>query len=82
MVTDKQTDRQTYAGDSTIPRESYRGDNKLQYKNCLFAPACKGVHEVRMRQTGSPGVRSTARQSLVVERRYHPPSASHRASYK
>jgi len=28
VVTDKQTDRQTYDGDSTIPRESFRGDNK------------------------------------------------------
>jgi len=28
VVTDKQTDRQTYAGDSIIPRESFRGDNK------------------------------------------------------
>jgi len=28
MVTNKQTDRQTYAGDSIIPRESFRGDNK------------------------------------------------------
>ena len=29
VVTDKQTDRQTYAGYSIIPRESFRGDNKL-----------------------------------------------------
>ena len=29
VVTDKQTDRQTYAGDYTITRESFRGDNKL-----------------------------------------------------
>ena len=29
VVTDKQTDRQTYAGDSIIPRESVRGDNDL-----------------------------------------------------
>ena len=28
VVTDKQTDRQTYAGDSIIPRESFRGDKK------------------------------------------------------
>jgi len=28
VVTDKQTDRQTYAGDSIIPRESFRGDNE------------------------------------------------------
>ena len=28
MVTDKQTDRQTYASDSIIPRESFHGDNK------------------------------------------------------
>jgi len=28
MVTDKQTDRPTYAGDSIIPRENFRGDNK------------------------------------------------------
>ena len=28
VVTDKQTDRQTYAGDSIIPGESFRGDNK------------------------------------------------------
>ena len=27
VVTDKQTDKQTYAGDSIIPRESFRGDN-------------------------------------------------------
>ena len=27
VVTDKQTDRQTYAGDSIIPRESFRGDD-------------------------------------------------------
>ena len=27
VVTDKQTDRQTYADDSIIPRESFRGDN-------------------------------------------------------
>ena len=26
-VTNKQNDRQTYAGDSIIPRESFRGDN-------------------------------------------------------
>jgi len=29
VVTDRQPDRQTYAGDSIIPRESFRGDNKL-----------------------------------------------------
>jgi len=28
VVTNKQTDRQTYAGDSIIPRESFRDDNK------------------------------------------------------
>jgi len=28
VVTDKQTDRQTYAGNSIIPRESFRGDNE------------------------------------------------------
>jgi len=27
--TDKQTDRKTYAGDSIIPRESFRGDKKF-----------------------------------------------------
>ena len=27
VVTNKQTDRQTYAGDYIIPRESFRGDN-------------------------------------------------------
>jgi len=27
--TNKQTDRQTYTGDYIIPRESFRGDNKL-----------------------------------------------------
>ena len=32
VVTDKQTHRQTYAGDSIIPRESFRGDNK-QYRH-------------------------------------------------
>jgi len=26
VVTDRQTDRQTYAGDSIIPRESFHGD--------------------------------------------------------
>ena len=29
VVTDKQMDKQTYAGDSIIPCESFRGDNKL-----------------------------------------------------
>jgi len=29
VVTDKQTNRQTYAGDSIIPCESFRGYNKL-----------------------------------------------------
>jgi len=29
VVTDKQTNRQTYAGDSIIPCESFCGDNKL-----------------------------------------------------
>ena len=29
VVTDRQTNRQTYAGDSIIPRESFRGDNDL-----------------------------------------------------
>ena len=33
VVTDKQTDRQTYASDSVIPRESFRGDNKYIYYN-------------------------------------------------
>ena len=28
VVTNKQTNRQTNAGDSIIPRESFRGDNK------------------------------------------------------
>jgi len=27
VVTNRQTDKQTYAGDSIIPRESFRGDN-------------------------------------------------------
>jgi len=27
VVTNRQTDRQTYAGDYIIPRESFRGDN-------------------------------------------------------
>ena len=30
MVTDRQTDRQTKAGDSIIPRESFRGDNNAK----------------------------------------------------
>jgi len=29
MVTNKQTDRQTNAGDYIIPRESFRGDNEV-----------------------------------------------------
>ena len=28
VLTNRQTDRQTYAGDYIIPRESFRGDNK------------------------------------------------------
>ena len=36
VITDKQTDRQTYAGDSIIPRESFRGDNKC-YPFCSLA---------------------------------------------
>ena len=32
--TNKQTDRQTNAGDSIIPRESFRGDNKKQNYDC------------------------------------------------
>ena len=31
VVTDRQTDRQTYAGDSIIPRESFRGDNNISW---------------------------------------------------
>jgi len=31
VVTNRQTDRQTYAGDYIIPRESFRGDNY----NCI-----------------------------------------------
>jgi len=30
VVTDRQTDRQTYAGDSINPRESFRGDNNYR----------------------------------------------------
>ena len=30
VVTDKQTDRQTYAGDSIIPRESFHGDKNIK----------------------------------------------------
>jgi len=30
VVTNRQTDRQTYAGDYIIPRESYRGDNNTE----------------------------------------------------
>ena len=30
VVTNRQTNRQTNAGDYIIPRESFRGDNKLQ----------------------------------------------------
>ena len=33
VVTDKQTDRQTYAGDSIIPRESIRGDKDCSRSN-------------------------------------------------
>ena len=33
VVTNKQTDRQTNAGDYIIPRESFRGDNK--WKRCV-----------------------------------------------
>jgi len=32
----KQTDRQTYAGDYIIPRESFRGDNKKSTRNVFF----------------------------------------------
>jgi len=35
----RQTDRQTYAGDSIIPRESFRGDNNYDYayrKNATY----------------------------------------------
>ena len=32
--TNKQTDRQTNAGNSIIPRESFRGDNKKQNYDC------------------------------------------------
>ena len=31
--TDRQLDKQTYAGDSIIPRESFRGDDKV-IKTC------------------------------------------------
>jgi len=34
--TDKKTDRQTYAGDSIIPRESFRGDNKRRQCSILY----------------------------------------------
>jgi len=54
VVTNKQTDRQTNAGDSIIPRESFRGDNNnLKIMTSAFSaltllvgrqeghPACK-----------------------------------------
>ena len=34
--TDKKTDRQTCAGDSIIPRESFRGDNKRRQCSILL----------------------------------------------
>jgi len=50
VVTNRQTDRQTNAGDSIIPRESFRGDNNqtgkplrpLQYPPMLRSKRGKG----------------------------------------
>ena len=39
VVTDKQTDRQTYAGDSIIPRESFRADNKPTFGCASRSPS-------------------------------------------
>ena len=38
VVTDRQTDGQTYAGDSIIPRESFRGDNNFIWRTCVQNP--------------------------------------------
>jgi len=54
MVTNKQTDRQTNAGDYIIPRESFRGDkntvqNRLTSFNsqeALLSPRDRAMHRV------------------------------------
>ena len=38
--TNRQLDRQTYAGDSIIPRESFRGDNYMYTLNQLICSFC------------------------------------------
>ena len=56
VVTNKQTDRQTSAGDYIIPSESFRGDNKLSQRGRLddMPPAdgsltCGGSMSIRVR---------------------------------
>jgi len=42
VVTNKQTNRQTNAGDSIIPRESFRGDNDNHNNSfLLYTPDCR-----------------------------------------
>ena len=46
VVTNRQTDRQTNAGDYIIPRESFRGDNnRCIYETCVVPPAGRKVKE-------------------------------------
>ena len=53
VVAKRQTDRQTYAGDSIIPRESFRGDNNDQHVLHQLLPPPKQIsYNLRSRGHG------------------------------
>ena len=58
VVTDRQTDRQTYAGDSIIPRESFRGDNNHQ--------SVSRCPQARWNKTFQLATKSRGRQQLQL----------------
>ena len=62
VVTDKQRDRQTNAGDYIIPRESFRGD-----KNIITTHVCRSVGRASRACTG----RSSRRDSCPYRARSH-----------
>jgi len=55
VVTNRQTDRQTYAGDYIVPRESFRGDNKTSAKHKPFSPALQWADKCGPQAVGQSG---------------------------
>ena len=67
VVTDRQTDRQTYAGDSIIPRESFRGDKYFKIE-ADKQTNLQGARASQTRMINATGIDSEKHEAVVLTR--------------